>query len=253
MDPFIESQKWRDCHTNLMTGIQESLAPRVAPRYVVDVEETVYLLGEADDEEQRIPDVRVRQRDTATPAWDSASTAMATLEPEIHTLPQTSSVRQRYLRIRERRTNHIVTIIEVLSPTNKADGRREYLNKRNEILANAIHLVELGLLRGGVRLPTVEPLRPADYYAFVCRHQRLPEVEVYAWALRQPMPTIPVPLKDHDPDVPLDLQSVFTRLYDRAVYQYSLDYDLPVNPPLSDADAQWVRQALETARRNSGP
>lgn len=212
MDPFIESQKWRDCHTNLMTGIQESLAPRVAPRYVVDVEET-----------------------------------------EIHTLPQTRSVRQRYLRIRERRTNQIVTVIEVLSPTNKADGRREYLNKRNEILANAIHLVELDLLRGGVRLPTVEPLRPADYYAFVCRHQRLPEVEVYAWALRQPLPTIPVPLKDDDPDVPLDLQLVFTRLYDRAVYQYSLDYDLPVNPPLRDADAQWVLQVLETKRRNSGP
>lgn len=253
MDPFIEGQKWRDCHTNMMTGIQGALGPLVAPRYAVDVEEVVYLLGADDEDEQRVPDVRIRQRDDEHSSWEDPSSATATLEPQVHTLPQTKSVRQRYLRLRERRTHQIVTIIEVLSPTNKGVGRREYVNKRNEILTNSINLVELDLLRGGARLPTVEPLRPADYYAFVCRHRQLPEVDVYAWMLQQPLPTIPIPLKDDDPDVPLDLQAVFAVLYDRAVYQYSLDYDVPVDPPLSEADDEWVRQVFESGRKPAAP
>lgn len=52
--------------------------------------------------------------------------------------------------------------------------------------------------------------------AFVCRKEGLPQVEVYAWTLRRPLPAIPIPLADGDPDVPLDLQAAFTTAYDRA-------------------------------------
>jgi hypothetical protein len=83
-------------------------------------------------------------------------------------------VREAFLTIRERETMEVVTVIEVLSPGNKqagSDGRREYLRKRRDVLLSATHLVELDLLRGGERLPTIEPLPPGDYYAFVCRRQ----------------------------------------------------------------------------------
>jgi hypothetical protein len=141
----------------------------------------------------------------------------------------------------------VVTVIELLSPWNKSlsGGCSEYLVKRSDIFETLSHLVELDLLRGGQRLATREPLGPADYYAFVCRKQRLPRVEVYAWSLRDRLPVIPVPLAVGDPDVPLDLQAAFTKTYDRSGYDYSLDYSLPVEPPLEASLSEWVRSVAE--------
>jgi hypothetical protein len=85
---------------------------------------------------------------------------------------------------------------------------------------------------------------PADYYAFVCRKERLPQVDVYAWTVQQPLPPIPIPLAGSDPDVLLDLQTAFTTTYDRAGYDYSLNYARPLEPPLSPELADWVRALL---------
>jgi hypothetical protein len=155
-----------------------------------------------------------------------------------------------YLTVRDRETLTVVTFLELLSPTNKQTGsvgRTQYLDKRDELLQSEAHLVELDLLRGGDRLPTVELLPAGDYCAVLSRRQDRPRVAVYVWSLRQPLPTIPVPLAHEDPDVPLDLQSAFISAYDRAYYGYSLNYRLPIVPSLSEADADWVRQILETA------
>jgi hypothetical protein len=43
MDPFIESQIWEDFHHALIEVIRESLIPHTRPRYVVRVEERVYV------------------------------------------------------------------------------------------------------------------------------------------------------------------------------------------------------------------
>ena len=140
-------------------------------------------------------------------------------------------------------------MIEVLSPWNKTpgDGQTEYLVKRANVLRTPAHLVELDLLRGGQRLPTREPLKPADYYAFVCRKERLPQVDVYAWTLQQPLPPIPIPLAGSDPDVILDLQAAFTTTYDRAGYDYSLNYSRAVEPPLAPAVADWRRRCFQSS------
>ena len=119
------------------------------------------------------------------------------------------------------------------------------------MIESATHLVELDLLRGDARLPTVEPLLPAAYYAFMSRADCRPHVEVYPWTLRQPLPTIPVPLAGDDADVALDLQAVFATVYDRAGYTDSLDYRSPIDPSLSAADNAWVQQLLAAASSSS--
>src|SRR5207248_7822478 len=111
------------------------------------------------------------------------------------------------------------------------------------------HLVELDLLRGGERVPMSTPLPPGDYYALVGRAHRRPTVEVYAWSLRQPLPTIPIPLKRGDPDVPLDLQMVFTTVYDRARYDLTLDYSAALSPRLNKSDAAWAKRLRSGKRR----
>jgi hypothetical protein len=122
------------------------------------------------------------------------------------------------------------------------DGRGGYLIKRDTVLQTATHLVELDLLRGGVRLPMVDTLPAGDYYAIVSRAYRRPRAEVYTWRLFDPLPTIPVPLRRDDPDAPLDLQAVFTMVYDRARYHLSLDYQAPLLP---EPDAALAAQIAE--------
>lgn len=169
------------------------------------------------------------------------------------TLPIPVEMRRAFLTIRDRDNLQVVAEIELLSPWNKrpgSDGVREYARKRETVLRSSAHLVELDLLRGGQRLETLEKLPAGDYYALVSRERRRPKVEVYAWSLRQPLPTVPIPLAGSDPDVPLDLQAVFTSVYDRAGYDYSLDYTRPVEPPLSEEDAAWAREVLAKAHES---
>ena len=66
-------------------------------------------------------------------------------------------LRQRRLEIHDHETRRLVTVIEILSPTNRGRGYHDYLAKRDEDLAQAVHLVEWDLLRGGRRLLAVEP------------------------------------------------------------------------------------------------
>ena len=95
----------------------------------------------------------------------------------------------------------------------------------------------------------LELLPCADFYAFVSRVRRRPKALVYPWTLRQALPPIPIPLAGDDPDVMLDLQSVFTTTYDRAGYDYSLRYDLPIEPPLGDDDLVWIQACLQTRNK----
>jgi len=246
MDPFIESQKWEGFHHYLAVELGASLVPQVRPRYVVEVEERVYVEYFPNGRDVIRPDVSVVEGQPSEP-WAAATAGADALAPVVLTLPVPQEEREPFITIRSRETMEVVTVIEVLSPTNKnphGDGNMEYLRKRGRVLGSDTHLVELDLLRGGERLPTVEPLPPADYYALVSRANRRPKVEVYAWTLRQPLPTIPVPLAGNDPDVTLDLQAIFTAVYDRAGYDYSLDYHRPIEPPLSEADAAWVQHVL---------
>lgn len=203
MDPFIESQRWRDFHTTFITILREQLTPRVKPRYIVDVEEYVYLARE-DEPPDRIvgPDLSIRETELVG-AGTPGRTQRASGHYVIYTLPVPERVRQAYLTIRTRDYHEIVTVIELLSSTNKTagEGRTEYLFKRTNISPEPAGLIELDLLRGGIRLPTVEPLQPADYYAFVRRKQSFRHADGYGWTLREPMPVIPVPLAGDDPDV----------------------------------------------------
>jgi hypothetical protein len=206
----------------------------------------VYVEHDPIDELRYIqPDVAIAER--RVPGELSAAGTAAVIEPVVLTVPVPVEQREAFLLIELRETREVIAVIEVLSPGNKrlgSDGRREYLSKRAEVLESRTHLVELDLLRGGERLPTVEPLPAGDYYGFVCRGNRRPRVEVYAWGLRGSLPTIPIPLGADDPDASLDLQAIFTAAFDRAGFDYSLDYQVSLNPPLGGADQAWAKEML---------
>jgi hypothetical protein len=249
MDPCIESQRWESFHFELIGEIARWLVPRVRPRYEVTPEQRVYVeRGQGRVGRSIRVDAAVVESGTAEPTRrDSPGDTTTAIAPATYTLPMPEEQREAFLTIRDRTDSVIITVIEVLSPTSKvpgSDGRRLYLSKRVDVLESATNLVELDLLRGGARLPTVEPLEPADYYTFVCRAKHRPHADVYAWTLRRALPAIPVPLAGDDADVQIDLQAVFTKVYDDFGYDYSLDYQSPIEPRIGEADADWVAAIL---------
>ena len=225
MDTRLEEQLWHDFHPNMIVSIQSWLMPRLLPKYAAQIEERVYVEHTEPVPARQVfrPDVVIRT-ETAGKGRAQASRA-AVAEPVILTLPTPTEQRERYIAIVSLPGRELVTVIELLSTANKragADSRREYLREREQILQSTVHLVEIDLLLKGERLPTVEPLPEADYYAFVSRSEYRPAVEVYYWRRDERMPTIPVPLLREDGEVYLDLQAVYEETYKRAMYDVRL-------------------------------
>jgi hypothetical protein len=250
IDPYIESQAWEDFHQGFIGELAAALVPQVRPRYVVRKELRIYVDHDNGSDRHIRGDLAIvdAQQD-ALPTPQHSESSVRTITPVIVSLPVPEEHREAFLTIRERESMQVVAVVELLSPSNKRtgeDGRREYLRKREEILLSDVHLVELDLLRGGQRLPTIELLPKGDYFAFVCRASRRYKAEVFAWDLRNPLPEIPIPLSADDPDVSIDLQAVFSSTFDRAGYDYSLDYGLDLAPELDDDETGWVRSAIES-------
>jgi hypothetical protein len=243
MNPYLEQDDvWQDFHQSYIPLLRELLAEQVRPGYSVKVEEYLFIHELSAEERQFVgrADVSVARTSSSAGVRSGVGTADA---PVYGRLPPAVDVeRHSYLEIRDRRNRELVTVLELLSPSNKRLGpdREQYLGKRRQLINSSVHLIEIDLLRGGPRLP-LEDLPDCDYYAFVARMEERPRVGVWPVRLRDPLPTIPVPLRAPDPDARLDLQAALHRLYDAAVYENTIYTGNP-QPPLHPEDAAWARQ-----------
>src|SRR5947209_11372037 len=217
MNPYLEqNDTWEDFHNEFMTRTREILSGQVGPNYLVKIEVRLYL-HELSAEERHYfgrADVGV----TAPPGAKAAATSVTTAPVRL-TLPAVDVERHSSLEIRDRRNRRLVTVLELLSPTNKTSGadRNEYLAKRSQILAGTTHLVEIDLGRGGER-PRPPEIPACDYYVLVSRAEERPDLLLWPINLHNRLPPVPVPLAAPDPSVSLDLQAVLHRVYDAADY-----------------------------------
>lgn len=231
IDPYLEAQGyWRDFHNRFLTYCAEFLADALPTNYEARIDEQMTLLSSGFEEvalRKAIPDVGILRSGQGEPA--AAPGGIATLEPITIELPVLEEVREAWIEIYRHPGRELVTVIELLSPSNKEQpGRELYLAKRSALLVQQVHLVELDLLLSGQRLPMRRPLPNGDYYALVSRRDRRPKSDVYFWRRDDELPKIPVPLKAPDPDVALDLAAVFSTAYDRGRYAKSIDYSQPI-------------------------
>jgi hypothetical protein len=248
MDPYLEHPVvWESFHARLIVAIANQLQPLLDPRYVATVEERVFIEGSP----QRVPDVWIQKTVDQTQAAQRAGPAVDTaFVVEVEQL----EIRQRRVEILDAYNNmRLVTLIEVLSPTNKrpGPGRESYVSKQQEVLERDCHVVEIDLLREGERLLSVPAWRlqefePFDYVVCVNRWPRRNRFEVYPRRLRDPLPRIAVPLAEPDPDVPLEVQAAVEEVYAQGRYVRRLRYDEPCEPPLEDELQQWADECLKT-------
>jgi hypothetical protein len=173
---------------------------------------------------------------------------MAASAPIQGSLPAVDIERIHFLEIRDRANRQVVTVIELLSPSNKDSGadRDQYIAKRVQLQPSRVNLVEIDLLRGGTR-PPVDGLPPCDYCAMISRADDWPKVGLWPLHLRDRLPLISIPLRDREESASLDLQVALQRVYDQARYEDDI-YGFQPEPPLSAADAEWATQFVPVPR-----
>ncbi len=250
MDPYLESPvHWPDVHHELMSVARELLNRSLRPRYHVRVEERVYVSDETDPGRKAIiPDLQVIAGHTES-SWNSDFGQIGTsvCEPVVLTTLIEDEIHEARLEIIDANEKAVVTVIEILSPTNKivcSRGRASYEQKRKEVMTSSTHLVEIDLLRDGDHLHCRELLPKADYYVHVSRRGDRPRGTVWPILLPQRLPVISIPLNSEDPDVMLDLQTVLNTAYDRAAYDLVVDYRIAPVPPLTGQLIEWANALL---------
>jgi hypothetical protein len=256
IDPYLEAQDyWQDFHSRFNTYACDALNERLPKGYVAQLGEELKLAELPAREEKRVlPDVAILggRRETARgSAAPRKQGAVPVLEPVTVPLPRSyKEIREAWIAVRRVRRRTPVTIIELLSPTNKSgDGYVEYKLKRRRSIRQKIHLVEFDFLLGGKRPPMARPLPAGDFYALVSRAERRPNCDVYDWTIRDPLPMIPIPLLPPDADVPLDLGALFRMAYDRGRYVELLDYSVPPSNVKDAAARAWAQRIAKAARR----
>jgi hypothetical protein len=251
MNPYLEAH-WRDVHARLVIYASDALQGLLPASLRARVEERVLLetpLGLGDH--PLFPDVRVVEYTSKrglTPARPEASPAVA--EPLLIEL-EAEPVRENYLEIIDSESgNRVVTVIEFLSPSNKSPGpnREQYLRKQQEVCSSDANLVEIDLNRFGTHtlafpLGFLKPHIRTGYMACVRRPTRH-KAEVYPMPLWERLPTVKIPLRPGDADVPLDLQVLVDQCYRNGGYEGTLNYAVDPDPPLSGADKEWADEHL---------
>lgn len=244
MDPYLEHPTlWPGVHNGLIAALQLSLAPQLRPRYYVALEERLYVT----EPDQRVfvgrPDLAVVGQPEAEAALKRAPSESSVLTVQV---PLPDEVRETYLEVRETGTNSVVTVLEILSPTNKRPGRgrRIYEDKRMEVLASRTHLVEIDLIRAGESMPILGNGSVSAYRILVSRGNCRPNATLYAFGVRQPVPSFSLPLKPGDQEPTVDVGRILHELYDRAGYDLRIDYQGDPDPPLPSAEAAWTDQLL---------
>lgn len=205
-------------HHWLIIEIARFISPLLRPKYRVAVKVRMYEVNET-------------------------NTAVATLvsQPQRVKIPVPLSIREGYLEVREVETDILVTTIEILSHSNKrGKGRKQYEEKREEILATRTNLVEIDLLRSGKAMPLAEDKISSDYQILVCRGDNRPYADLYAFNVQDTIPLFPLPLRLGDTEPVINLHTLLNDIYDVSGYDLVIDYNKPPVPQLAKNDGAWA-------------
>ncbi len=177
----------------------------------------------------------------------NVAVAAPTSEPIKVKIPMPVNIREGYLEVREVGTEVLVTTIEILSPTNKrpGKGRQIYEEKRAQVLATRTNLVEIDLLRKGEPMPMMGNDIQSHYRILVCRGDRRPYADLYAFNLQDIIPPFPLPLRSEDTEPVIDLQALLNEVYNIYGYDLVVDYSQQAVPALSETDAAWADALLQ--------
>ena len=248
MDPWVEEPSgWPDFHLTFLVALRHALSPCLPGRYSAYIDQYVWLEDKEETTERGgKPDVFISDRD-----GDGTARATASLPaPATQNLPARLRRGSRYIRIVDRGSRRVVTVLELLSPSNKGTDRDAYGTKRRDTIATRTNLVEIDLLRAGHRPP---PRSASPYRILISRASEFPRADIWGFGVREPIPMIPMPLDPEVPPVPLDIKPSLEYAYDDGNFGRDIDYSRPPTPRLDAADATWATALLSTRTPQGTP
>ena len=249
MDPYLE-RRWLDVHTRMVAYASDQLNERLPADLAARTEErlSVESEGEEDSTDRIAPDVRVvetRPFEVVESAQGGGVLAapfklVLDLDPQV----------ERYIKIVGPDDERLITVIELISPSNKIGrGLEKFLKKRDELIEAGVNIVEIDLVRRGDWRALLKPhMCPremvSEYRVTVRPGGQWSEAYLYPVDLRKELPRIAIPLRKGDPQVFLDLQQLVTDAYVRGRYMGRLNYRGPLDPPLMGDDAQCAAEIV---------
>ena len=249
MDPYLEHpNEWPSFHNQLLTDIQRQIVGKLPLPYRAKTEVDLYIHEPSADERRRFARADVAISSNGRGDGDGGVAVAVAAEPATRmTLDEPLPEEEhRYIEIRDRDGGRVVTVIELLSPTNKTRGagRDQYLAKRQTLRADGVNILEIDLLRGGGERLLPKPAPPHDYCAMLLRRDApldrgYPVADVWLWTLRDPLPILPIPLAGDDADLTLDLRAAFDQTYAANAYERFI-YARDAEPPLAVTEAAWA-------------
>jgi hypothetical protein len=266
MDPYLESPDiWPDFHDQLAGQIARQLNHTLPRPYYARLvmRPEVGIVGEQSSR-KIVPDVAIVRplpSPTGIPAGPAVVDRPRTeLSPSVRVVVHNEPLRHHFVEIRDADRDHqLVTLIEIASPSNKRPGpdRRAYESNQQEILGSDTSLIEIDLLRTGLPLvggamlsESLGRLQPQpDYLIGISRAWQRGatlDYELFSVRLRDPLPCVPVPLRQGELEVPLDLQYAFDQVYADGPYaRGAVDYRVPPDPPVPAELDDWLADCLE--------
>ena len=254
MDPFIEADEWGDFHSRINSEYTVRLGAVLPTGLVARMERRVVIEDGGLDGRDKViyPDAFVVQAGASRPVSQSGGTAVLEPPPRARVEPLEVDISEQitrneyFVEIRDAKDRKVVTVIETLSPDNKrrgSDAFKKYARKRETVLKSDATLVEVDLLRGG------EPMRhgpetAGDSRVFVSTPWTRPRARVWPIGLMTPLPVIPIPLREDEEPVDLDLQDIVSTIYETASYEQTLDYTEQLRPPLPPTVRAWLTGRL---------
>lgn len=155
---------------------------------------------------------------------------------------------EEFIEIRQRTDGKLITLLDVVSPTNKTTGtgRKAYLAKREEARDQGANLVEIDLVLQGE--PTLEYSREGlpdwDYAVTVTRARQPESHEIYSSTLQKRLPRFRLPLAADDRDTVLDLHASFSRCFEQGGFRNKIEYARDPSVPLTEENRRWLAEVL---------
>ena len=249
MDPYLEPF-WKDVHTRMILYASDQIFGRLPSDMTARVEQSLQIDGaDEDDIPTRsiyFPDVLLLEQANYAENLKAAVSGTMTLVPIRLKLPEPTG---RTLRIRTS-AGELVTAIEFLSPGNRGSlaSKRQFQGRQQALRAAHVNLVEVFLLRGrdyplSLPMDEIPESHAEDYKVAIVRGASPLEADFYPISIRTPLPTIPIPLRKHEPETYLELQPLIDLAYKNGNYGKT-DYSQP--PPVSlGPDAAWADELLK--------
>ena len=243
MNPWLES-RWHTVHSRLITYACDQLQQRL-PEGLFAITEEGLTVDAPESPKLVVPDVQVAE------SWDRAAAPAVAIQD----IPVAKSVIvrvdpevDRWIEIIDQ-AGKLVTVVELLSPSNKESGLSGARRKRKSYAEGQANYVEIDLLRGGRRVsvpPDVAFGMGTAYFAVIIRSLVIHEREIIGIPLEQPLPALPIPLRKEDADVPLELQPLVDTTFANARFPW-IDYRKDPDPPLNPQQNVWADKLLREA------